>query len=756
MTQMEQMNSRMAMRAILTCILLWLVGTDGLQAQSLEQWTAWGDAAMQRKEYYGASRFYSGALEFDPGRMALQWKMAEACRLSNQYDKAAELYERVYRKDQGRTHKEALRWSGEMQLCTGDYDAAEHTWNRVLQKEREKQGAVAQRARNAIAGCALARSALATPTDHDVEHLPAPVNTFDSEFGGRIGPDARLYFSSLRGALNKDGEVIDTAAYRTVMLRSTLNDDRWSAPEVLPPAINSGGDNGNAAWTLDGRHLLFTRCAPGMPCRIHIVDVQGEGDLGEARPLPGLGEEHSTQAMVVDWDEREMLLFVSERPGGAGGLDIWQARLDNGTAVEMHPVVGGVNTPGNETGPWFDAASGTLWFSSDFHPGMGGYDIFTSRFENVFGKAEHMGHPLNSPANDLYPVVYPARGEGWLSSNRIGSFAAKGETCCNDLYRFTLKVPPPPSDTVVLEEDRDLLASAVARLRGIAPHRPLLLYFHNDDPDPRSWHTTTAQDYATAYRRYLGLLPEYLHEGDRTAFDAFFRGEVDRGYLELAELVLALQRVLEAGTSATLHVRGHASPLARNDYNRNLSMRRIESLRNHLRMALNGSLRPYLEGSAANGALLKLRSLPFGEDEAMQGVSDDLGDLRRSVYSVEASRERRIQVEAVVLSNEGAAGAGIETQRQELGRLKQDEPREVVFAITNRGATPMRLLDSKADCGCTAAELPTDDIPPGSTVPVVVHFNGRAPEGPLLRTVTVRTNGQPGLVELVIDGTVVP
>jgi hypothetical protein len=123
---------------------------------------------------------------------------------------------------------------------------------------------------------------------------------------------------------------------------------------------------------------------------------------------------------------------------------------------------------------------------------------------------------------------------------------------------------------------------------------------------------------------------------------------------------------------------------------------------------------------------------------------------------VEASRERRIQVEAIALSDEGTEGAGFETLFQGLGTVKQDQERDVVFRITNRGATPMRLLDSKADCGCTAAELPRGDVPPGASVPVVVHFNGRAPEGPLRRTVMVRTNGRPGLVELVIDGVVVP
>jgi len=757
-SQMRQMSFRKVpkMLAFIALLMLAVITNTGLHAQSLEQWTIWGDASMERGEYYGASRFYAGALNMDGGRMSLQWKQAEACRLSNQYDKAAELYQRVYGKDAGRTYPDALRWLGEMQLCDGDYDAAEETWKKVLQKEKDKNSITAQRARNAIAGCAIAREALATPRDIVVEHLPQPVNTYDSEFGGRIGPDSALYFSSLRGELNKDGEVVDTSAYRTVILRSAETTTGWDLPTTLPDAINGSGDNGNTTWTFDGKHMLFTRCEKGASCKIHIAPIDGGS---EATPLPGLGEDLvSTQAMVVDWEDREMLLFVSDRPGGQGGMDIWQARLENGVAVEVHPLGGSVNTPGNERSPWYDAASATLWFSSDFHPGMGGFDIFTSRFENdEFQTPVHAGVPLNSPANDLYPTYYPSRNEGGLTSNRIGSFAAKGETCCNDLYRFRLSLDEVP----VAKEDepiavtRTSIQASVHRVEELRQRLPLKLYFHNDDPEPRSWSTTTEQDYATAYRRYRGLIPEYEREGDVQSLRDFFRDDVDRGYLELAELVLALRDVLDAGVPVVLDVRGHASPLAVNDYNINLSMRRTESLRNHLRLTSNGALRPYLEGTAQNGATLSINLLPFGEEQAPPGISDDVRDLKRSVYAVEAARERRISVESVRLLTPDK-GTSVEFQKQQAGRLKQDKERDFTFIIRNQGERPMRLLDSKADCGCTAAKLPEGDIAPGQSVPVVVHFNGRAPEGPLDRTVTIRTNGTPERIELTIEGEIVP
>lgn len=745
----------LGLRKLALLLLMASYGTGS--AQSLEQFTSWGDASMARGEYYGASRFYAGALDIDGGRMSLQWKQAEASRLSNQYDKAAELYAIVYRKDAGRTYTDALAHLGEMQLCNATYDEAEKTWAKVLQKEKDQNSVRAQRARNAIAGCAIARAAMASPGAIELEHIQQPMNSTDSEFGARLGPDSMLYFTSLRGELNKDGEVVDTTTYLPSLFRSTSKGTSYETPQALSTA-NSSGSTANSTWTLNGKWILFTHCPSVGPCRIHYAPAGGTDLM--ATPLPGLGDELSTQPMVVEWEGREMLLFVSDRPGGQGGMDIWSARLENGTAVELSPLGAAVNTAGNERSPWYDAASSTLWFSSDFHPGMGGYDIFTSEFRNdVFQAPVHAGTPLNSPANDLYPAFYPERNEGWITSNRVGSFAEKGQTCCNDLYRFRL-----PADMVAkVKEDEDeeisSTTSAVQKsllsLQTLGLRLPLKLYFHNDQPEPRSWSTTSEQDYGTTYRRYRDLIPTYLKESNAAAVDSFFRNDVDRGYLELAELVIALRDALNAGVSITLDVRGHASPLAANDYNVNLSKRRIETLRHHLRMVHNGDLRRYLDGSAENRAVLSLNPLPFGEENSAEGVSDDLADLKRSVYAIAAAKERRIEIQAIrPLAT--AQASTIEEQRQDLGRLRQDEEREVVFMVQNTGTGPMRFLDSKADCGCTAAELPVGDIAPGESVPVTIHFNGRAPLGGLVRKVTLRTNGTPEIIDLSIEGEIVP
>src|SRR5690606_26407822 len=155
-----------------------------------------------------------------------------------------------------------------------------------------------------------------------------------------------------------------------------------------------------------------------------------------------------------------------------------------------------------------------------------------------------------------------------------------------------------------------------------------------------------------------------------TAISDFFDQQVEEGRRILIELIDALLPVLENGDSITLAVRGFASPLAKSDYNNNLSLRRISSLENELRSAKNGALLPFIQSG-----VLKIERLPFGEEKADSDVSDDLYDTKRSVYSVPAMKERRIEIEAM----EVIAARPIEDEIhliEKAGTFKQDEERE--------------------------------------------------------------------------------
>ncbi len=737
------------------CMLLLAISiapaTPGVLAQSVDQFTTWGDRAMTREEYYGASRFYAAALALEPGRLNLQWKQAEACRSSNQYPQAIELYHRVYQKDGGRTYRDALRWLGEMQLCDGRYSDALITWNKVLSKEKDPNSALARRARNAIAGCQLAEQEL-PDAEFEVSHLPAPVNTNDSEFGARPGPDSTLWFSSLRGDLNDDGQVQDTANYRVALFTSRPTAQGWSLPmQEQGPADAIGHAQANLMWAPDGARMFFTMI--GGDGTKHIATRTPNGP---AVPVSGL-EAHpgATQPWSTTMEGKDVLFFAS--PGGEGGIDIWYGDLVGNTLSNIRNAGPLVNSPGNESTPSFDGATGALLFSSDYHAGLGGYDIFQSLWTSGAFAAPKNMTMLNSPANDLYPVYDALSGVGWFTSNRIGSFANKGETCCNDIYRTqrlhkTTEAHIP--STPVVDSAAEATSKAMDALLRIQQRFPLKLYFHNDEPEPRTRRTTTSQRYGQTYDAYRKLIATYRSAyEDPTTFDAFFTNEVEHGRKMLDELIQALIPALEHGEHITLDVRGHASPLARNDYNRNLSLRRIESLRNHLSTVEGGRLKTYMDSTATNGGVLRLRVLPFGEDRSASGVSDDRNDLGRSVYGVEAARERRIEVERVHL--DGSSIPLGQAMHYSIDTVRQGVPQNFAVRVVNNGRTTLTINRGRTSCDCILVESVPPTLAPGGSGTIRLSYTGRTRPGPMERRIDLEVEGSPSPYTLTIHGTVI-
>ena len=180
----------------------------------------------------------------------------------------------------------------------------------------------------------------------------------------------------------------------------------------------------------DGHYMFFTRCEN----RSWDAWTEGGCDLFMAyrsakdsewtTPQP-FGATINTPAYegmaTLSPDNRE-LYFVSDRPGGYGGYDIWISRFDNG--LWQLPVNAGpaINTAGNETAPFISVDNRTLFFTSDGWPGMGGSDIFMTKriSEKIWDRAQNLGYPINT-ANDEKSEFVTMDGEKmYFASDRNG------------------------------------------------------------------------------------------------------------------------------------------------------------------------------------------------------------------------------------------------------------------------------------------------------------------------------------------------
>jgi tetratricopeptide (TPR) repeat protein len=635
-------------------------------AQTRQAYVNAGEKAMESGDYYTAGSHFSKALEFDDNDASLLFKMAESSRMYNDYRNAAIWYEKYLATDKKNKNPLAVFHLGEMKKNTGAYPEAGLLFQTYYQEHKQDSDFYSLKSLQLAISCDTAIRLMHDSLPVKITNLGEEINSIYSDFGGQKSGDSVLYFSSQR-FVDEAKSKKQKPSYVSKILKANSKQDQWQKPGILDRIINpSGYLNCNSSISADYRIMMFTRCTPLNLSAYHAEIYFSKWEKGRwsaaARPGKEINGTHFTSThpcIVTNGAEGYILYFSSNRPGGQGGMDIWKSIFSNGNFSEPENLGPEINTQGDEVTPFFDNVSGMLYFSSDWHHGLGGFDIFSSKFVNgQYSRPVNIGYPLNSSTNDVYFTVQNNGTEGLLTSNRPGSMYIHSETCCYDIYQFEIS----PSivhttDTVSL---RDSLEQIVKTRRitdsiALSTLLPLKLYFDNDEPGRKSTDTTTSMTYDQTYEAYISLKKKYMDafkQGSKknavlqSAVDSFFTYTVQKSYLNLEKFASALVSQLEEGRKITMVVQGTASPLAKNDYNSKLSKRRISSLLNYLKSYRNGILNKFIENN-----FLVIMEDAAGETLAPKNVSDNLQDKQNSVYHPAAALERRIEVTSIHYDN---------------------------------------------------------------------------------------------------------
>jgi hypothetical protein len=175
------------------------------------------------------------------------------------------------------------------------------------------------------------------------------------------------------------------------------------------------------------------------------------------------------------------------------------------------------------------------------------------------------------------------------------------------------------------------------RLQIAAQYLPLNLYFHNDEPDPFSISTSTKKTYKEVYISYYKMKDEYNKYNPN--LESFFEDSLIGNFNKLNILLSHILSDLSEGKKIQLQIKGYASPLHEKQYNINLSQRRIKSFINYVELHKGREFSPYL----TNGHF-QIIELPYGENNADNSVSDDPKNKQKSVFSLDAMLERKIEI----------------------------------------------------------------------------------------------------------------
>lgn len=666
----------------------------GAAAQTKAAFIRAGETAMRKQDFFSAMNYFEEALEFPGSETAIRYQYGEAARQFFAYDLAIRQYQLVLLDKKADRFPLTEFWLALAYQSTGQYQKAVEGFSNFI--ENSSNQIYKDRAVSARRDCEWALSMVRNPHDLEVIHLDKKVNTPYSEFGAVQRGDT-LYYSSYRYQMTRDQNIPRRRTTKVLTQTGTAKGR---------PITHKFNENdkltAHTSLTPDGQRIYYTLCQytdeVNIRCQIYYRDMGKRKRWGSAQKLPDAINQEGFTATHPAWGidpdtQKPVLYFSSDRPGGKGGMDIYQVKItDNGFGTPVNLTT--INTGEDEITPFYHQKSQSLFFSSTGYQSLGGHDIYQSNHDGEEWKVpRHTGYPLNSSYNDIYFTLSADSTLAYISSNRSGSYylEEKNKACCNDIFMVKINPPLPavpavqekdttplvmiPPVVPTLEDTNQIVSTPPVVFPPEKPVRPsipstpsikppvasipppvtttvdietlksvlpLPLYFHNDQPDARSYLETTTTSYQTTYDDYVQRRDEYLDavsDADRERVREFFEQDLENGYAVFLEFLEGVKGQLENGKKITLTLQGFTSPRAQSGYNLALGKRRTAAIINFLRDYQRGILNPYL-----NRGQLNISEKTFGETTAPATVSDLLDDRINSIYVPAAARERRVEL----------------------------------------------------------------------------------------------------------------
>jgi outer membrane protein OmpA-like peptidoglycan-associated protein len=321
-------------------------------------------------------------------------------------------------------------------MAENAYDSAQHVWRRFVvaavgHVPRSVQDEGARLLSQSTSGAVLLKS----PVPFEPHNLGPAVNTPYEEYLPSLTADGRrLFFTSRRP---KGQEPANPLRGLDEDLYWTEKDPAgpWRPAQPLEGPINSPQNEGAAFFSADGQWAFITLCdrlGGYGSCDLYFSELKGL-TWSEPKNLGAEVNSPSWESHPTLTHDRKRLYFASSRPGGIGGTDIWYTEWKNNAWQKPVNLGPPINTPGDEYSPMIAADGRTLYFASDYHPGMGGQDLFVSFLTDTgWTQPRNLGYPLNTPANEQ-TLCIDARGErGYIALVRPEGLGRE------DIYEFRL------------------------------------------------------------------------------------------------------------------------------------------------------------------------------------------------------------------------------------------------------------------------------------------------------------------------------
>lgn len=313
------------------------------------------------------------------------------------------------------------------------FDKAIDFYNEFLQEVAEKYHghheadiAVVKRF---IENCETGRELLKDTLDVTITNLGPVINTQYEEIAPVLSADEKtLIFTSRRPVGDSSSKDENDMFTENTYVSYNLGNGDWTVPSILGETINSIENESAVALSPDGHKLIIYKNNHHGTGDLYYSLLDGE-DWGALEKLPEGINTKSLESSASITPDKKTLYFTSTRPGGIGGEDIYVSHKDSTGNWGMAKSVGlEINTKYDDTAPYIHPDGKTLYFSSKGHQSMGGFDIFKSIYDEEnekWGLPVNVGHPINTPENDVF-FVWTADGKrAYFSTHHEDSYGGE-------------------------------------------------------------------------------------------------------------------------------------------------------------------------------------------------------------------------------------------------------------------------------------------------------------------------------------------
>jgi tetratricopeptide (TPR) repeat protein len=315
-------------------------------------------------------------------------------------------------------------------------------------------------AKRNIEMCENAKNLIQKPLNIEFENLGINVNSNGIEYLPQVTPDESMLFYSTRRVGNT-GRVFDLEGYYTAdIYLSKYKYGKWSKARSIGPP-NSYGNEQTAGISEDGKTILYYVNNPKSKNNIQISN-KSKASFKKSITIDSkeINTTQGKQTSATISNDNNYIIFSSDKPEGLGKKDLYICKkLPNGKWAKPENLGNTINSVYDETYPHLTDNGMTLYFSSNGHNSIGGYDIFVSYFDlakKEWSKPTNVGYPLNTPYDNIGISFSENKKYAYLATHRNDSY---GDL---DIYKVNFIDTPPSYTTItgyLLDVDSNVIHS---------------------------------------------------------------------------------------------------------------------------------------------------------------------------------------------------------------------------------------------------------------------------------------------------------